>query len=135
MCDRAVPPLREVAPGQFAACFLYPEVRSNRRRFRMVDAAPLLSVRALKKYFPIERGLLRRTVGYVKAVDDVSFDIARGEVLALVGESGLRQDDARQLHHPRHEPTAGEAILEGRDGAASTSRVPTRRRCAPCAPT
>ena len=38
----------------------------------MADAAPLLSVRALKKYFPIERGLLRRIAGYVKAVDDVS---------------------------------------------------------------
>ncbi len=81
----------------------------------MVDAAPLLSVRALKKYFPIERGLLRRTVGYVKAVDDVSFDIARGEVLALVGESGSGKTTLGRCIIRAMRPTAGEAILEGRD--------------------
>ncbi|MEX2544917.1 MAG: oligopeptide/dipeptide ABC transporter ATP-binding protein [Phycisphaeraceae bacterium] len=49
---------------------------------------PLLEVRNLKTYFPVRRGLLRRTVGHVKAVDDVSFTIAPGETLGLVGESG-----------------------------------------------
>ena len=49
---------------------------------------PVLSVRGLKKWYPIESGPLRRVTGHVKAVDDVSFDVARGEVLALVGESG-----------------------------------------------
>ena len=48
----------------------------------------LLDVRGLKKYFPIQRGLLRRTVGHVKAVDDVNFFIRKGETLGLVGESG-----------------------------------------------
>lgn len=48
----------------------------------------ILTVQNLKVYFPIKHGLLRRTIGYVKAVDDVSFTVARGETLAIVGESG-----------------------------------------------
>ncbi len=51
-------------------------------------AAPLLRVRDYKVHFPIRRGLLRRTVGYVKAVDGISFDLTAGRTLALVGESG-----------------------------------------------
>ena len=52
-------------------------------------AAPLLEVTNLKKYFPIRRGVLSRTVGQVYAVDDISFTIAPGETLGLVGD-GLR---------------------------------------------
>src|SRR5580692_4548670 len=48
----------------------------------------LLQVRELKTYFPIKRGVLSRTVGWVKAVDGVSFDLQRGKTLGLVGESG-----------------------------------------------
>ena len=48
----------------------------------------LLEVKGLKKYFPIQKGLLRKTVGYVKAVDDVNFCVREGETLGLVGESG-----------------------------------------------
>ena len=48
----------------------------------------LMEVKGLKKYFPIQKGLLRRTVGYVKAVDDVNFYVRQGETLGLVGESG-----------------------------------------------
>src|SRR5690348_2171833 len=48
----------------------------------------LLEVTHLKKFFPIRRGFLRTVVGHVRAVDDVTFDVRRGETLALVGESG-----------------------------------------------
>jgi ABC-type oligopeptide transport system ATPase subunit len=47
----------------------------------------LLEVQNLKKYFPIKKGLFSKTIGYVKAVDDVSFTIKKGETLGLVGES------------------------------------------------
>ena len=48
----------------------------------------LLKVRGAKTYFPIKKGLMKRTVGYVKAVDDINLDVYRGETLGLVGESG-----------------------------------------------
>jgi len=51
-------------------------------------AEPLLDVRSLKTYFPVRRGLLARTIGHVRAVDDVSFSIAQGRTIGLVGESG-----------------------------------------------
>ena len=57
------------------------------------EGEPLLRVRGLRMYFPIHSGIFRRRVGEVKAVDDVSFDIAAGETLGLVGEFGLRQVD------------------------------------------
>ena len=55
-----------------------------------MDQQPLIEVTGLRKYFPIKKGLLRQTVGHVHAVDGVSFSIAPGETLGLVGESGTR---------------------------------------------
>ena len=64
----------------------------------MIDTLkPLLEVRNLKKHFPIRRGLLKRTAGYVRAVDDVSFFIMPGETLGLVGESGCGKTTSRPL--------------------------------------
>ncbi len=71
----------------------------------------ILRVKSLKKYFPIEKGLLRRTVGYVKAVDDVSFEIAKGEVLGLVGESGCGKTTLGRCILRAIDPTSGEVIL------------------------
>ena len=62
-------------------------------------AEPLLSVEHLKKYFPIHRGIFGRVANYVKAVDDISFNIHTGETFGLVGESGCGKT------------TAGRAIL------------------------
>ena len=60
-------------------------------------AEPLLEVTDLKVHFPIKAGILRRGVGAVRAVDGVSFSVHRGETVGLVGESGLREDDARAV--------------------------------------
>ena len=51
-------------------------------------AQTLLEVKGLRKYFPIQKGVLRRVIGYIRAVDNVSFGIQEGETLSLVGESG-----------------------------------------------
>ncbi len=76
---------------------------------------PLLSVRNLRKEFPIRKGVLSRQVGAVKAVNDVSFDIARGETLGVVGESGCGKTTTGRTILRLIEPTAGEILFEGKD--------------------
>ncbi|MCB1352306.1 MAG: dipeptide ABC transporter ATP-binding protein [Rhodobacteraceae bacterium] len=76
---------------------------------------PLLRVEGLKVHFPVTRGLLRRRVGAVRAVDDVSFDIAAGETLGLVGESGCGKSSAGRAILRLYAPTAGSVRLEGRE--------------------
>jgi peptide/nickel transport system ATP-binding protein len=71
----------------------------------------ILEVKDLKKYFPIRKGLWRRTVGYVKAVDGVSFYIGRGETLGLVGESGCGKTTTGRCLLRLIEPTAGQVIF------------------------
>jgi peptide/nickel transport system ATP-binding protein len=75
---------------------------------------PLMEVRNLKKHFPITRGLLRRVVGHVKAVDDVSFTINEGETLGLVGESGCGKTTTGRCLLRAVDPT-GREILFHRD--------------------
>jgi len=71
----------------------------------------LLEVKNLKKYFPVRRGVFRRTVGWVKAVDDVSFFIREGETLGLVGESGCGKTTCGRTILRLIEPTAGEVLF------------------------
>src|ERR1700687_3133256 len=71
----------------------------------------LLDVKGLKKYFPIRRGLLQKTVGTVKAVDDVSFFLNQGETLSLVGESGCGKTTTARCILRAITPTAGEVLL------------------------
>ncbi|MBV9522186.1 MAG: dipeptide ABC transporter ATP-binding protein [Alphaproteobacteria bacterium] len=81
----------------------------------MTDAAsaPLLEISNLKKYFPVRRGIFGRTSGYVYAVDGVSFTVAHGETLGLVGESGCGKSTVGKTILKLIEPTAGEIVLEG----------------------
>jgi peptide/nickel transport system ATP-binding protein len=78
----------------------------------------LLDVRNLKMHFPIRRGLLRREVGRVQAVDDVSFAIRPGETLSLVGESGCGKTTIGRCLVRVYKPSGGSILFHGRDGDA-----------------
>ena len=78
-------------------------------------APPVLEVRDLKQHFAISRGFLRRAAGRVFAVDGVSFSIAPGETLGLVGESGCGKSTVGRAILRLIEPTAGRIVLGGRD--------------------
>ncbi len=77
--------------------------------------APLLRVTGLRKHFPVHRGLLSRVVGQVYAVDGVTFDIARGETLCLVGESGCGKSTVAKTVMRLLAPTSGTVALDGVD--------------------
>ncbi|MBB5153576.1 ABC transporter ATP-binding protein [Saccharopolyspora phatthalungensis] len=80
----------------------------------MADA--ILQVRDLVKHFPVTQGVVfRRTIGQVRAVDGVSFDLNRGETLGVVGESGCGKSTLAQVLMRLEKPTSGSALFEGRD--------------------
>src|SRR6267154_4984102 len=76
---------------------------------------PVLDVVNLKKHFPVKKGVLRRTVGQVYAVDDVTFSIGEGETLGLVGESGCGKSTVARTVLRLIEPTDGTIRLDGHD--------------------
>ncbi len=78
----------------------------------------LLRVEDLHKHFPIRTGLFSRTVGHVRAVDGVSFDVRRGETLGLVGESGCGKTTTGRCVLRLVEPTSGRVVFDGQDVTA-----------------
>ena len=77
---------------------------------------PLLQIRHLQKFFPITAGFFRKTVGHVRAVDDVSFDVYEGETLGLVGESGCGKTTTSRCVLRAVDPTAGEILFKRKNG-------------------
>jgi oligopeptide/dipeptide ABC transporter ATP-binding protein len=77
---------------------------------------PVLEVRSLRKHFPIRRGVLGRVANHVKAVDDVSFHIGKGETLSLVGESGCGKTTTSRCILRAIDPTGGEIIFRQENG-------------------
>ena len=83
---------------------------------RPPQSAPILEVRNLRKYFPIRKGILRTVAGQVRAVDDVSFTIQKGETLSLVGESGCGKTTTSRCILRAVQPTGGEINFRSGDG-------------------
>ena len=96
----------------------------------MSDSAPLLEVKDLKKHFPIHGGLMGLQTGAVYAVDGVSFDIAKGETLSLVGESGCGKSTVGKAILRLYPITSGEVRLDGAriDNMPASKLRPMRQR-------
>jgi oligopeptide/dipeptide ABC transporter ATP-binding protein len=94
---------------------------------REISTENILDVRNLKKHFPIRKGILRRLVGKVAAVDDVSFTIRRGETLSLVGESGCGKTTTSRCILRALTPTSGQILFRTQHaGIVDVAEVPKR---------
>jgi oligopeptide/dipeptide ABC transporter ATP-binding protein len=102
-------------------------LRGNSGAGPAVDAATILEVRDLAKYFPI-RNVWKRRIGWLKALDQVSFAVDRGEILGIVGESGCGKSTLGKTLMGIHPPTAGEIVFEGADIAGAKPNEDRARR-------
>jgi peptide/nickel transport system ATP-binding protein len=137
-CWQENPPLIQAAPSHQSACWRWEEIRqaggdeavlatletatedepvlaAAAAQEEKAEREVLVKVAGLKQYFPIKRGILRRTVGHVQAVDGVSFEVHQGETLGLVGESGCGKSTTGQAILQLLTPTAGRVFLRGQD--------------------
>ncbi|MFN7086742.1 MAG: dipeptide ABC transporter ATP-binding protein [Burkholderiales bacterium] len=128
LCHSTVPAWRDAGGGCGVRCHLYgPAARGRQSTAGVTAIAPvgpershgtgraLLAVNDLKVHFPLHKGVLRRVVGHVKAVDGVSLSIAAGKTLGLVGESGCGKTTVGKSILKLIEPTAGEIVFDGTD--------------------
>ncbi|PKW26088.1 ABC transporter ATP-binding protein [Phycicoccus duodecadis] len=88
----------------------------------------VLSAQNLVKHYPIRKGVLKRTVGQVKAVDGVTFDLHKGETLGIVGESGCGKSTLGRLLMRLEDPTSGSVAFQGEDWSGASGREMRRLR-------
>lgn len=142
-CARIEPSLTEWAPEHQAACHLYdpafmgqPHSKPLRQEPDIMppltvaptDRERLLEVKGLKTWYPIKKGVLKRIVGHVKAVDGIDIDVKKGSTLALVGESGCGKTTAGKSILQLIKPTAGEIVFKGADLSKLNERELKRYR-------
>ena len=136
-CRVEAPALCEPAPGHLARCHLREagpaaprgvEAAGKDSRVKEGEGRILLGVEDLKVHFPIRRGIFRRTVGHVRAVDGVSFSLREGRTLALVGESGCGKTTTGKALLQLIAPTSGSVRYEGQEivGLARAAMRPRR---------
>ncbi len=137
------PELREVGQNHFAACCLSADelcAKEEEIRNRPQKAAPTrqlkeekcLDVKNVRKYFPIYKGIMRKKVGEVKAIEEISFHIRKGETLGIVGESGCGKTTLARCIMRVYKPEEGEILFDGTDIAGLNDRqlAPFRSRIA-----
>jgi peptide/nickel transport system ATP-binding protein len=132
ICRQEEPPLINLVENHFSKCWLKEEeinrdmqisYHPDQDGVEMIETPPkensrnkvILEVKGLKKYFPITKGIFSRTVGHVRAVDGVSFDIHEGETLGLVGESGCGKSTAGRLITGLLKLTEGSVAFSGQN--------------------
>lgn len=125
--------MKEVRPGHYSACCLtQEELAEGEERLRHKDygASPerhpssenCLAVEDVRKYFPVYKGIMKRKVGEVKAIEDINFTIKRGETLGVVGESGCGKTTLARCIMRMYEPDEGRIIFEGKDVAHASDK-------------
>lgn len=140
-CGR--PQLQELEPGHFAACHLTEDEKKAKAEEiagKEIKRAPkitigkelCLDVRNVKKYFPIYSGLMKKKVGEVRAIEDITFHVRKGETLGIVGESGCGKTTLARCIMRVYRPEDGEIVFNGTNIAGFNDRqmYPFRRKIA-----
>ena len=118
--------LKEVCPGHWSSCILNQQQLDEKEeelRHKDYGASPerkahtelCLDVKDVRKYFPVYKGILRKKVGEVKAIEDISFTLRQGETLGVVGESGCGKTTLARCIQRMYEPDEGQIVFGGRD--------------------
>ena len=119
--EQGIPPMRELSPTHGTACWLEipyagkPKEKEGSALLNKKLGQEILSVEHIKKFYPVYKGVLRKKVADVKALDDVSFTVKAGETVGLVGESGCGKTTLAKSILRMHEITEGKIVFDGQD--------------------
>ena len=105
----------DISVDDFTKKLVVSKAERNKQQKLIFDNDPLLSITNLKTYFPVRNGFFGGITDYVKAVDDISFDVYPGETLGLVGESGCGKTTTGRTILRLNEPTSGEMVYKGKN--------------------